>query len=387
MKGGRLELDQKKTGIFLKKLRNEKELTQEQLAEKFHVSARTISRWETGSNLPDISLLVEIADFYDVDVREIIEGEKKSEMMNDEVRDVATRMVDYAEADKSRLLKWIRVTGIIGVVVMAIAIVLQCVQYSPGLFSAGALFTSFIALLAIAVMTLYVNGVIEKLLKRKLFTTTVKAVILVILLICARFILGIVFVVGVGVLDYLSPSQKISGIENYDKPAIVEENSGDMDSCFMVFPDTTDDMIDAKFTSKVKTGLFDSDGYFILEAKYNSEDFENEIKRLSEIECAIEYRDDVVVNKIKYDEDMYNYPAYIASDGYDYVYEYALIDDNNNSIVYILISYPEYTNLIEYKDYLKKEPKEYNLDNNKVLENFTIYAHKFPGEDAWIEFE
>ena len=44
-----------------------------------------------------------------------------------------------------------------------------------------------------------------------------------------------------------------------------------------LFPDTTDDMIDAKFTSKVKSGLFDSDGYFILEAKYNSEDFENEI--------------------------------------------------------------------------------------------------------------
>lgn len=53
----------------------------------------------------------------------------------------------------------------------------------------------------------------------------------------------IVFVVGVGVLDYLSPSQKISGIENYNKPAIVEENSGHMDFCFMVFPDTTDDMI------------------------------------------------------------------------------------------------------------------------------------------------
>lgn len=53
----------------------------------------------------------------------------------------------------------------------------------------------------------------------------------------------IVFVVGVGVLDYLSPSIKISGIENYNKSAIVEENSGDMDTCFMVFPDTTDDMI------------------------------------------------------------------------------------------------------------------------------------------------
>ena len=67
-------MDQKKTGQFLKTLRNEKGLTQEQLAQKFNVSNRSVSRWETGTNLPDISLLVEIADFYDVDVREIIDG-------------------------------------------------------------------------------------------------------------------------------------------------------------------------------------------------------------------------------------------------------------------------------------------------------------------------
>ena len=69
-------MDQQKTGKYLKSLRNEKKLTQEQLAQVFNVSSRTISRWETGANLPDISLLVEIADFFDVDVRDIIEGEK-----------------------------------------------------------------------------------------------------------------------------------------------------------------------------------------------------------------------------------------------------------------------------------------------------------------------
>ncbi|SEM16349.1 Helix-turn-helix [Butyrivibrio sp. ob235] len=85
-------MDQQKAGRFLKELRHEKEMTQEQLAQVFNVSSRTISRWENGTNLPDISLLVEIADFYDVDVREIIEGERKSEMMDKEVRDVATKM-------------------------------------------------------------------------------------------------------------------------------------------------------------------------------------------------------------------------------------------------------------------------------------------------------
>ena len=65
MKGG-LRMDQIKTGAFLKELRREKGITQEQLAEELGVSGRTISRWETGSNMPDISLLVEIAGFFDV---------------------------------------------------------------------------------------------------------------------------------------------------------------------------------------------------------------------------------------------------------------------------------------------------------------------------------
>lgn len=41
-------MNQKKTGEFLKQLRKEKNMTQEQLAEKFYVSGRTVSRWETG---------------------------------------------------------------------------------------------------------------------------------------------------------------------------------------------------------------------------------------------------------------------------------------------------------------------------------------------------
>ena len=55
-------MDQVKIGSFIKELRKEKGLTQEQQAEQFQVSRRTISRWETGSNLPDLDLLIEMAD-------------------------------------------------------------------------------------------------------------------------------------------------------------------------------------------------------------------------------------------------------------------------------------------------------------------------------------
>ena len=84
-------MDQKRTGEFLKQLRKEKNLTQEQLAEKFFISGRTVSRWETGSNMPNLSVLVELADFYDVDIREIIDGERKSENMDNETKETLKR--------------------------------------------------------------------------------------------------------------------------------------------------------------------------------------------------------------------------------------------------------------------------------------------------------
>ena len=90
-------MDQIKIGAFLKSLRKEKELTQEQLAEKLNVSGRTVSRWETGSNMPDIGMLVEIADFFDVSIPEIINGERKSEMIDKETRDTAAAMAEYSK--------------------------------------------------------------------------------------------------------------------------------------------------------------------------------------------------------------------------------------------------------------------------------------------------
>ena len=125
-------MDQIKIGAFLKELRKEKNLTQEQFAEQLGVSSRTVSRWETGTNMPDISLITEIADFYDVDVRELIEGERRN--MNEEIKDVAIKMADYAGAEKGRLFKWVRVISLIGTVLMTVAIGLQCSEHLPYFF-------------------------------------------------------------------------------------------------------------------------------------------------------------------------------------------------------------------------------------------------------------
>ena len=52
--------------------------------------------------MPDISMLVEIAEIYEVDVREIIDGERKSENMTDEVKGTRLGVADYADKQKNK---------------------------------------------------------------------------------------------------------------------------------------------------------------------------------------------------------------------------------------------------------------------------------------------
>lgn len=94
-------MNQQKIGLFLKELRNEKNMTQEELAEEFNVSRRTVSRWETGSNMPDLSVILELSDFYDVDIRELLDGERKSEDMVNEQRETIQKVADYTAVEKN----------------------------------------------------------------------------------------------------------------------------------------------------------------------------------------------------------------------------------------------------------------------------------------------
>ena len=98
-------MDTGKTGGLLRELRREKGLTQEQLAEQFRVSRRTVSRWETGSNLPDLTILMEMADFYGLDLRELLEGERKAERMDRELEQTVRKAADYSEERKRRLTR------------------------------------------------------------------------------------------------------------------------------------------------------------------------------------------------------------------------------------------------------------------------------------------
>ena len=119
VKGGK-KMNQVKIGNLLKELRKEKNYTQEQLADKLGVSQRTVSRWETGHNLPDLDILIEMADFYNVDLRELLNGERKGEKMDREIEETVMKVAEYSNEEKSQLTRKMSVLFSIGIVVIVV---------------------------------------------------------------------------------------------------------------------------------------------------------------------------------------------------------------------------------------------------------------------------
>ena len=68
-------MDRYITGAVIRKLRESKKLTQEELADKLFVTSKAVSKWETGQGLPDISLLEPLAKALDISVIELLSGE------------------------------------------------------------------------------------------------------------------------------------------------------------------------------------------------------------------------------------------------------------------------------------------------------------------------
>ena len=156
-------MDQQKMGAFLKKLRNEKNLTQEQLAERFNTTRRSVSRWETGYNLPDIDILIEMSDFYDVDLREILDGERENEKMDQEMKDTAIKVAEYGNIQKEKMARVTLVYFILGIVAL---IVNQGMQFFdlPSTFWVGFAkgATAGLALLSMIFGILYLTGAMAK---------------------------------------------------------------------------------------------------------------------------------------------------------------------------------------------------------------------------------
>ena len=139
-----------------------------------------------------------------------------------------------------------------------------------------------------------------------------------------------------------------------------------------------------RFESSLGEGLFDTDGYILLEYRCDAQQLTAEEQRLEQISFTIRNTDgQTFTNRVLYDETSYRYPAYITNDGFDSTYEYALIDREGGRIVCVYAAYV-LPDGFRYKDCLKNDLSAYKKNSLKA---FTVYNHSFDGGQSWTEFD
>lgn len=179
------------------------------------------------------------------------------------------------------------------------------------------------------------------------------------------------------------PSYHAEGADKYDKDYIAEVFHGDLDSNLSLFPDELNTE-DADYEAILSSSLFDTDARIILRCNYGAEEFEREIERLQGLSITLRSDDEQFTNEVLYDEESYYYPSYITIDGFKNTYEYALIDSENCSIVYIYLAYPDIDSF-PVKEYLKKDLEAYSEEN--TLNRYSMYNHSFDNGNSWVEFD
>lgn len=100
-------MDNKKIGNFIASLRKSKNMTQKELADKLYISDKAISKWERGLSMPDIGLLDKLATQLDINVSEILKGERIVNMTKDNSDEIVKKSIPFFQTKylKNKLTK------------------------------------------------------------------------------------------------------------------------------------------------------------------------------------------------------------------------------------------------------------------------------------------
>ena len=98
-------MDQIKTGKFIAERRKAKNLTQRELAERLLVSDKTVSKWETGKGLPEVSLMMPLCEILGINVNELLSGELiESAAYQKYAEENMMKLIDERKENKRKLI-------------------------------------------------------------------------------------------------------------------------------------------------------------------------------------------------------------------------------------------------------------------------------------------
>ena len=107
-------MDAEKTGMLIRTVRSERNMTQKELAEQLHVSAAAVSKWENGHGFPDLSSLEKLADVLQLSITDLIQGERmKNDVDTEEsvVKDIL-QLSEKERKEKDKVQKMLITSGI-----------------------------------------------------------------------------------------------------------------------------------------------------------------------------------------------------------------------------------------------------------------------------------
>lgn len=98
-------MDQIKTGKFISQMRKEKGLTQREVADILNISDKTVSKWETGNGLPEVSLMLPLCETLGISVNELLLGEKIAEKeYKQKAEEVIMDLIKEREENKKKVI-------------------------------------------------------------------------------------------------------------------------------------------------------------------------------------------------------------------------------------------------------------------------------------------
>lgn len=125
-------MDQIKIGGFIAKERKQKKLTQQQLADILGISNKTVSKWECGNGLPEISLLLPLCTELDISVNELLSGERlKDEEYRQKAEENMMNLMQEREENKKKL--WLTVAVGVIATISFLTIILVAGMYADAI--------------------------------------------------------------------------------------------------------------------------------------------------------------------------------------------------------------------------------------------------------------